>query len=207
MPSRITEDAASRTDGETSARSPSIDHVAGSCQRSRTLRRSSSIGQAGEDAADLVERPAQLVDRPAERLDGLRRRDLDAVRERLELKDGRGDHLREPVVDRVRETSPVALDRRVEIRGDLEHLVGSSEALGGRRLAPERHRFHRPPFSFVFFWHGLLAWSRGARRSVRACVGAHLRSVPPSEGTPSPFGLVLISVVRGGGLNAPVQGT
>ena len=52
-----------------------------------------------------------------------------------------------------------------------------------------------------------LAWSsRGARR-FGSCL--HRRTsgrLPPSEGMPSPFGLVLISVVRGGGLNAPVSG-
>src|SRR4029450_6185394 len=35
---------------------------------------------------------------------------------------------------------------------------------------------------------------------------AHLRSLPPSQGMPSLLGLVLISVVRGGGLNPRLRG-
>ncbi len=84
-------------------------------------------------------------------------------------------------------------------RGDLEDLIGSSEALGGRGLAPERHRFHRPPVLL----HGRSPVPAG---SARACIGAHLRSLPPSQGMPSLFGLVLISVVRGGGLNRACSG-
>ena len=210
MPSRITDDAASSTDGGTSARSPSIDHVAGSCQRSRTLRSSSSIGCAVAGATAVRFARTPRISSSARRSSRTAWRSASAASDgaisarwasALELEDGCGDHLRQPVVDRVRETGPVALDRSVEVWRYLEDLIGSSEALGGRGLAPERHCFHRPP-SFCMPSHVPLSRLKGARR----CIGAHLRSLPPSQGMPKSVRLVLISVVRGGGLNPPLTG-
>jgi hypothetical protein len=207
MPSRITDDAASSTDGGTSSRSPSIDHVAGrlpaiqdAAQQllDRLCRGRCDLRQVREDIADLAERRPQLADRLAERLGGLRRRDLGAMGERLELEDGRRDHLRQPVVDRVRETSPVAVDGPSESRGTSRTSSGRPEALGGRGLAPERHRFHRPPVLL----HGHLTVPAG---SARACIGAPPVATPQprdAESARSSF----ISVVRGGGLNPPLRG-
>ena len=95
----------------------------------------------------------------------------------------------------------------VEIRGTSSTSSGRPKPSADVASPPSVIRFHRPPFSFVFFWHGLLAWSsRGARRSGPCLRRARTSGqYPEARGRRSPFGLVLISVVRGGGLNAPVQ--
>src|SRR4029450_8529197 len=141
MPSRITDDAASSTEGGTSSRSPSIDHVAGRCQRSRTLRSSSSIGCAVAGGTSV----------------------------------------------RVARTSRTS---RARVPTPLPSAA----------VAPPRSVIASPVLpSFC------MAFSRCPPvRLVPA--SAHLRSLPPSQGMPSLLGLVLISVVRGGGLNPPLRG-